>query len=96
MSFSTTTGLTHYLVAIQLPDDFDPSLQTEATIRDITALNEELDVKDVAWLSPAGEDMTTRDQVGHGALHDRRRCCGPPHDRTLRVINPPRVACRSK
>jgi hypothetical protein len=25
----------HYLVAVQLPDDFDPSLQTEATIRDI-------------------------------------------------------------
>jgi isoamylase len=25
----------------------------------VGALNEELDVKDVAWLSPAGEDMTT-------------------------------------
>ena len=33
----------HYLVAIQLPDDFDPSLVTEATVRDIDALNEELE-----------------------------------------------------
>ncbi len=33
----------HYLVAIHLPDDFDPSLQTEATIRDIGVLNEELE-----------------------------------------------------
>ncbi|HMI53815.1 MAG TPA: hypothetical protein VK525_20035 [Candidatus Saccharimonadales bacterium] len=33
----------HYLVAIQLPDDFDPSLMIEATIRDIDVLNEKLE-----------------------------------------------------
>jgi len=33
----------HYLAAGYLPDDFDPSLQTEATVRDITAANEELE-----------------------------------------------------
>jgi len=36
-------NMPHYLVAIHLPDDFDPSLQTEATIRDIGVLNEELE-----------------------------------------------------
>ena len=32
-----------FLVAIQLPDDYDPSLEGEAMIRDIGALNEEMD-----------------------------------------------------
>jgi hypothetical protein len=32
----------HYLVAIQLPDNFDPSTQDEAMARDIDELNEEL------------------------------------------------------
>ena len=32
-----------FLVAIQLPDNYDPSLEDEAMIRDIDALNEELD-----------------------------------------------------
>jgi hypothetical protein len=31
-----------YLVTIYLPDDFDPSLEDEATSRDIDALNEEM------------------------------------------------------
>lgn len=31
-----------YLVTIYLPDDFDPSLEDEATARDIDALNEEM------------------------------------------------------
>ena len=31
------------LVAIQPPDNYDPSLEDEAVIRDIAALNEELD-----------------------------------------------------
>ena len=32
-----------YLVSIQLPDNFDPSLVDEAVVRDIDELNEELD-----------------------------------------------------
>jgi len=32
-----------YLVTIHLPDDYDPSLEDEAVIRDIHALNEEMD-----------------------------------------------------
>jgi len=31
-----------YLVAIHLPDSYDPSKESEATVRDITALNEEM------------------------------------------------------
>ena len=33
----------HYLVSIQLPDDYDPSLEDEAVVRDIHALNAEMD-----------------------------------------------------
>jgi hypothetical protein len=36
-----------YLVAIYLPDDFDPSVKNEAMERDIGALNEEVDAKGV-------------------------------------------------
>ena len=32
-----------YLVAIHHPDNYDPSLEDEAMIRDISALNEEMD-----------------------------------------------------
>lgn len=32
-----------YMVAIHHPDDYDPSLEGEAMIRDISALNEEMD-----------------------------------------------------
>jgi hypothetical protein len=32
----------HYLVAIYLPDDFDPSKQDEAMVEDIHALNREM------------------------------------------------------
>jgi hypothetical protein len=32
-----------YLIAIQHPEDYDPSLEGEAMIRDIGALNEEMD-----------------------------------------------------
>jgi hypothetical protein len=34
-----------YLFAIYLPDDFDPSRVDEAMVRDIDALNEEMDAK---------------------------------------------------
>jgi len=35
--------MTQYLVAIHHPDDYDPSVETEAMIRNIHALNEEMD-----------------------------------------------------
>jgi hypothetical protein len=34
--------MTRYLVAIHLPDDYDPASEAEATRRDIDALNEEM------------------------------------------------------
>jgi len=34
--------MTQYLVAIHLPDDYDPSVETEAMSRDIDALNDEM------------------------------------------------------
>ena len=34
--------MTQYLVAIHLPDDYDPSAETETTRRDISALNDEM------------------------------------------------------
>jgi hypothetical protein len=34
--------MTQYLVAIHHPDDYDPSVETEAMHRDIDALNEEM------------------------------------------------------
>ena len=34
--------MTQYLVAIHLPDDFDPSVATEEMARDIDTLNEEM------------------------------------------------------
>ena len=40
----------HYLVAGFLPDDFDPSTVTEALIRDIDALNDEMEAAGVRVL----------------------------------------------
>lgn len=34
--------MTQYLVAIHHPDDFDPSSESEATVQDIDALNQEM------------------------------------------------------
>ncbi len=39
--------MTQYLVAIHHPDDYDPSVETEAMSRDIDALNEEMEAKGV-------------------------------------------------
>ena len=39
--------MTQYLVAIHLPDDFDPSVQDKSMERDIDALNEEMEAKGV-------------------------------------------------
>src|SRR5258705_8076020 len=39
--------MSQYLVAIHHPDDFDPSVVTEAMVRDINVLNEEMDASGV-------------------------------------------------
>jgi hypothetical protein len=56
--------MTQYLVAIHLPDDFDPSSEDEATQRDITALNVEMKaagiVTFVGGLAPVGEAISVR------------------------------------
>jgi len=55
-----------YLVAVYLPDDFDPSTQTEETIEEIHALNRELIAKGVrkfaCGISPASNAKTVRKQ----------------------------------
>ena len=55
-----------YLIAVQQPDDFDPSTVTEAMIRDIDALNEELEAGGArifgAGLSAASEAKCVRPQ----------------------------------
>jgi hypothetical protein len=55
-----------YLIASYLPDDYDPSLETEATIEAIYALNREMIAAGVrkfaCGLSPAGNARTLRKQ----------------------------------
>jgi hypothetical protein len=55
-----------YFVTVQLPDDFDPSTMDEATVRDIYALNEEMDAAGVTvfacGLAPASSTKTLRVQ----------------------------------
>ena len=55
-----------YLIAVQQPDDFDPSTVTEAMIRDIDVLNEELEAKGArifgAGFSPASNAKCLRTQ----------------------------------
>jgi hypothetical protein len=55
-----------YLVAIYRPDDYDPSVETEAMSREIDALNDEMVAASVrifvAGLSPAGSARSLRAQ----------------------------------
>jgi hypothetical protein len=55
-----------YLVAIHHPDDYDPSVETEAMIREISALNREMIAagarKFVAGLSAASKAKSLRAQ----------------------------------
>jgi hypothetical protein len=55
-----------YLVAVYHPDDYDPSVETEATIESIHALNRELIAagarKFACGLSPAGSAKSLRIQ----------------------------------
>jgi len=56
----------HYLVAGYLPEDFDPSKVTEAMIRDMDALNEEMEAAGARvlgfGLSPADSAKSLRAQ----------------------------------
>ncbi len=56
----------HYLVTIQLPDNFDPSTQDEATIHNINVLNDELEAAGArifaGGLSAAGDAKSLRAQ----------------------------------
>jgi hypothetical protein len=58
--------MTQYLVAIYHPDDYDPSVETEAMIREISALNKEMIAagvrKFVAGLSAASNARSLRAQ----------------------------------
>jgi len=55
-----------YLTTIQLPDNYDPSTESEATMRDIYALNEEMDAAGVVvfagGLAPASGAKSLRPQ----------------------------------
>jgi hypothetical protein len=55
-----------YLVAIHLPDNYDPSAESEATVRDITALNKEMIAAGVrtfvGGLAPADKAKSLRAQ----------------------------------
>ena len=57
-----------YLVAIQHPDNYDASLESEAMIREIHALNEEMEAAGVrrfaGGLEPAGKVKSLRKQAG--------------------------------
>ena len=57
-----------YLVAIQHPDNYDPSLEGEAMVRDIGALNQEMDAAGARFfaggLEPAAKAKSLRKQPG--------------------------------
>ena len=58
--------MTQYLVAIHHPDDYDPSTEDEAMVRDIDVLNEEMDAAGVrifaGGLLPASSAKSLRAQ----------------------------------
>jgi hypothetical protein len=64
--------MTQFLVAIHLPDDFDPSAQDKQMELDIDALNEEMEAKGVrlfaGGLRPASEAKTLRIQPDRKVL----------------------------
>jgi hypothetical protein len=62
----------HYLVATHLPDDYDPSLEGDEMIRDIHALNAEMDAAGVrlfaGGLEPASKAKTLRTQANEDVM----------------------------
>ena len=65
-------GMTQYLAAGHLPANFDPSSVTEAMVRDMGALNEEMEAKGVTifagGLHPASDAKSLRAQPGGKVL----------------------------
>jgi len=65
-------GMTQYLAAGHLPANFDPSSVTEAMMRDMGALNDEMEAKGVtilaAGLHPASDAKSLRAQPGGKVL----------------------------
>ena len=65
-------GMTQYLAAGHLPANFDPSSVTEAMMRDMEALNEEMEAKGVTifagGLHPASDAKSLRAQPGGKVL----------------------------
>jgi hypothetical protein len=65
-------GVTQYLAAGHLPANFDPSSVTEAMMRDMEALNQEMEAKGVtilaAGLHPASDAKSLRAQPGGKVL----------------------------
>jgi hypothetical protein len=63
-----------YLVAIQHPNNYDPSLEGEAMIRDIGALNEEMDAAGARFfaggLEPAARAKSLRKHGGEVVITD--------------------------
>ena len=78
--------MTQYLVAIYHPDNYDPSLETEAMSRNIDALNEEMVAAGVrifvGGLSPASSARSLRAQpngtvlVTDGPYTETKECIG--------------------
>ena len=64
--------MTQYLVAIHLPDDFNPSSADKSMERDIDALNEEMEAKGIrlfaGGLRPAREAKSLRAQPDRKVL----------------------------
>ena len=65
-------GMTQYLATGHLPDNFDPSSVDEAMVRDMDALNEEMEAKGVTifagGLHPASDAKSLRAQPGGKVL----------------------------
>ena len=65
-------GMTQYLAAGHLPANFDPSSVTEAVVRDMGALNDEMEAKGVTvfagGLHPASDAKSLRAQPGGKVL----------------------------
>src|ERR1700722_7673119 len=64
-------GMTHFLVAIHPPDDFDPSIQDKAMERDIDALNEEMEAKGVRLFAGGLGEVAANSARCQGAYHPR-------------------------
>ena len=62
-----------YFVAIHHPDDFDPSTESEATVRDIDTLNEEMAALVAAGFKPQKSERQRQHCRWPRMDHFRRR-----------------------